>query len=176
MLTQKRLKELLHYDPYTGVFTWVAKSSIQSRIKIGDVAGGVDKSNGYVKVRVDGKKYKAHRLAFLYMTGNWPSDQVDHIDHVRSNNAWANLREATFEVNGRNASLRSNNSSGHNGIYYHKSRKRWVVQLWVGEGHERKQKTIGYFKDFESAVIVCRKTLKENGYHENHGLKLVGAA
>jgi hypothetical protein len=176
MLTQERLKELLHYDPETGVFTWLKLNPHATKIKAGDIAGCIDKTKGYVRIKVDGGRYTAHRLAFLYMTGSWPADQVDHIDHIRSNNAWCNLREANPAENGKNRSLNSNNTSGVNGVFFHKTRQRWVVQIWVDAGSVRKQRTLGYFKDFEAAANACREAIKENGYHKNHGLKLVGAA
>ena len=104
-LTQEELKELLHYDPDTGVFTW--KKGRQGRIKKGGIAGNEDQS-GYCKIVVKGKRYGAHRLAFLYMEGYFPEHQVDHINRDRGDNRWVNLREATHTCNMRNCSRSKN--------------------------------------------------------------------
>lgn len=114
MLTQERLKELLQYDPETGVFTWRVANG--SRAKCGDVAGGIDK-HGYVRIGVDGARYKGHRLAWLYMTGEWPALDVDHRDMDRANNAWVNLRHADRRQNMANTGCRANNSCGFKGVH-----------------------------------------------------------
>ena len=97
-LMQERLKELLHYDPETGIFTWLVRNS--SRVKVGDVAGC--KSNKYTAIGVDGRFYYAHRLAWLYMYGNWPVNMLDHIDSNKSNNKITNLRAANKHENQQN--------------------------------------------------------------------------
>lgn len=99
MLTHAQLKELLHYDPMTGVFTWIAHRN--NKTKVGDMAGSV-KPNGYWCVRINNGTYLAHRLAWLYMTGSWPLHQIDHINGIRSDNAFRNLRDVTPSVNMQN--------------------------------------------------------------------------
>ena len=89
-LTQDQLKQVLHYDPDTGAFTW---------LRSGLVAGRARGGRGRVRITIDGQQYKAHRLAFLYMTGRWPVDQIDHINRDNSDNRWVNLREATSSQN-----------------------------------------------------------------------------
>ena len=79
-LTQDRLKELLHYDPDTGVFTWIQKPAPRGRAIIGSVAGGL-KQHGYITIGINQREYYAHRLAWLYVYGEWPEDQIDHINH-----------------------------------------------------------------------------------------------
>jgi hypothetical protein len=96
-LTQARLKELLHYDPESGAITWASRPS--SRVKVGMLAGKVHPTQGYRQVRADKSLYYAHRLAWLYMTGEWPAADVDHINHVRDDNRWSNLRGATRSQN-----------------------------------------------------------------------------
>ncbi|MCK9994454.1 MAG: hypothetical protein Dbin4_02974, partial [Alphaproteobacteria bacterium] len=98
-LTQSRLKELLHYDPDTGVFTRRVQTS--SNARVGDVAGCLH-PEGYRHIQIDGKRYAAHRLAWLYMTGEWPTNQLDHLNGVRDDNRWGNLREATHGQNQQN--------------------------------------------------------------------------
>lgn len=123
-LTQERLKELLHYDPETGVFTWRVD---RSNVREGTVAGGVGQ-RGYVKLSVDGVSYPAHRLAFLYMTAEFPKF-VDHRDRVTSNNAWANLRGCTHSQNICNTVSRSYNTSGYKGVAWHKASGKYRARI-----------------------------------------------
>jgi hypothetical protein len=95
-VSQDRLRSLLDYDPESGQFTW--KVSRGRRAKPGTVAGATD-THGHCQIRVDGRSYAAHRLAFLYMTGGWPHSQIDHKNRNRSDNRWANLRDATPSQN-----------------------------------------------------------------------------
>src|SRR6266704_128840 len=101
MLTQQRLKELLSYDPLTGVFLWRVKRCNKMP---GDVAG-CNKNRNYTVVYVEGKSYRAHRLAWFYMTGEWPATFLDHRDMNKHNNAWENLRLATKSQNQANIGL-----------------------------------------------------------------------
>lgn len=100
-LTQSRLKEVIDYSPDTGEFTW--KISPANNTKAGSIAGGID-DQGYRRIRVDGRRYKAHRLAWLYVFGAWPEHEIDHINLDRSDNRISNLREATMAENMRNRS------------------------------------------------------------------------
>ena len=114
-LTAARLRELLVYDPTTGIFTRSA-SVIGPGRKVGRVAGS-DNGQGYIKLAVDGRFYRAHRLAFLYMTGSWPLGEVDHINGVRSDNRWGNLRDVSGADNTHNQRLpHKNNTSGFLGV------------------------------------------------------------
>lgn len=125
-LTQARLREVLNYDPVKGLFCWIARPSI--RIKVGAEAGWLH-SNGYVIITLDGKDYRAHRLAVFYMTGEWPPHDVDHIDRVRTNNKWENLRLATRTQNNGNSARRKNNTSGFTGVVWHAQSKKWHAQI-----------------------------------------------
>ena len=117
-LTQQRLKELLSYDPITGVFTRLV--ALSNRNKVGEVAGSVYKSDGYRYINVDGKRHPAHRLAWLYVHGKWPSGLLDHEDMVGDHNAISNLRPADHSTNGANRGVNANNSSGFKGVRPHK--------------------------------------------------------
>ena len=108
MITQSRLKELLHYDPKTGVFTYRVKTSY--RVEIGNVAG-CDNGKGYLQIRLDAVLYKAHRLAWLYMTGAFPALGVDHENGIHGDNKWDNIREATKKRNGENQRKAHKNST-----------------------------------------------------------------
>jgi hypothetical protein len=115
-LTAERLRELLNYDHETGRFTRKADAK-KGKAKAGDPFGSLSKSTGYREGWVDGVKYLEHRLVWLYVTGEWPSGQVDHINHVRDCNVFANLRDATNGQNQMNlASAKSHNKTGLLGV------------------------------------------------------------
>ena len=97
MITATRLREILHYDPETGVWTWIDPPKHNSRLT-GQVAGNV-RSDGYRLIRIRSVAYYSSRLACLYMTGEWPKEEMDHIDRNPSNDQWSNLREATSSDN-----------------------------------------------------------------------------
>lgn len=126
MLTLARLRELLAYDPETGVFTWRVNRGAK---RAGDVAGNKNCVLGYVLIGIDYRTYLAHRLAWLYMTGEWPADEVDHWDLDGANNRWVNLREATKGENGANRPAPANNTSGYKGVYWHARAGRWMAQI-----------------------------------------------
>jgi hypothetical protein len=128
-LTAERLRALLHYSPRTGVFRWrvtnggrAVAESIAGTVNTADHSSG----GGYRYIGVDGRHYLAHRLAWLYMTGEWPAAQIDHKNLVRDDNRWRNLREATQSENGANARGYRNGRSGLKGAYFHKRAGRWV--------------------------------------------------
>lgn len=146
MFTQSHLKELLHYDPETGVFTWAVS---RSGVRIGDVAGCL-KRNGYRYIGVDGRDYLAHRLAWLYMTGLWPADQIDHINGVKDDNRLVNLREATHLQNHQNRALDVKNTSGFLGVSWHRVTEKWRAYISVGG----QQKHLGLFTRPEDAYAA----------------------
>lgn len=121
MLTQERLKELLHYDPETGVWRWIKITHPSGRTKVGSIAG-TPYTRGYRRIIVDGKKYRSARLAVLYMTGKWPPDGVDHRDGDTSNDRWTNLRCATQSQNGGNMRRPVTNTSGFKGAVLSKGK------------------------------------------------------
>lgn len=153
-MTQERLKELLHYDPETGMFTWKLKRT--GGTKAGDIAGAAS-DRGYIKIKIGGKTYSANKLAWLYMTGSWPPIGmiVDHADLNTRNNAWANLRLGTQSQNSGNQKVRQNNKSGLKGV----SRKggRWVAQIQTNGT----KKHLGYFGSKEDAHAAYIKAAKE---------------
>lgn len=143
MITQSRLKELLHYDPDTGVFTWLVS---RQRIRCGDVAGCI-RSDGYRKIGVVGKPYQAHRLAWLYMTGSWPKDGTDHRNGVKDDNRWDNLREATQCENNQNMAIPSTNTSGFMGVSWDAQAGKWKAAIGIAG----RVKNIGRFTTPEAA-------------------------
>jgi len=160
ILTQSRLKELLHYNPDSGIFTRI--TVLSNRNKAGDILSG-DNGDGYVRGRVDNKSYYLHRLAFLYMTGRFPDSQVDHIDHNPTNNRWDNLREVSHSENHRNQRIRSNNTSGYVGVS--RTRYRWAAEIMV----DGVKIHLGHFKRKTKAIAARESASKKYGFHPNHG-------
>lgn len=125
-ITQERLKELIAYDPEDGSFRWRVNRS--GGVRAGDTAGSTNK-RGLRYIDVEGRKYAAHRLAWLFMTGSWPTKLVDHRDRDFSNNAWTNLREATHAGNSQNRSIGRDNTSGIKGVSWSIAAGKWQAQI-----------------------------------------------
>lgn len=174
MITQEYLKECLHYDPETGVFTWLKRPlkhfktinsySSTNTMRAGTEAGAIN-SHGYCHIRIDGVTHKAHRLAWLYTYGRLPVKHLDHINHFKTDNRIENLREVTRSENGKNVGIPASNTSGYLGIDKRKDTGKWRVRLKI----DGKQKNIGSYETLEQAVRAWEKAKNENGYHENHG-------
>lgn len=126
MLTQEKLRESLHYDPKIGLFTWIRTTS--NRVKVGDIAGSVS-DTGYIDIRLNGRLFKSHRLAWLYVHGSWPANVIDHINNIRTDNRICNLRDVPITVNASNVSERSLSVSGYTGVTWCKSSKKWRVKI-----------------------------------------------
>ena len=159
MLTQSELRALLDYNPDTGAFTW---RNGRSNMATGAVAG-TNHNQGYVQVSVGDKLYLAHRLAFLWMTGEWPAYQVDHINGDRADNRWINLRNATNQENAHNhGELPRHNTSGFLGVSYYKRDGSWQGRIQV-DGRKRH---LGYFATPELAHAAYLKAKHE--LHPTH--------
>lgn len=122
-LTAEELRRVLDYDPETGVFRW--KVRLAQKLQVGDIAGAIH-TNGYRKISIKTRRYLAARLAFLYMTGDWPEHYMDHRDGDRGNDRWSNLREATRSQNNAN---RRRTKPGLKGAYRWKDR--WFSSIEV---------------------------------------------
>lgn len=157
MLTQERLKEVLHYNPDTGAFTWIKRTSNYSRIQIGDTLKCLN-SDGYITTFIDRSPYKAHRLAFLYMAGRWPS-RIDHVNGVRNDNKWLNLRECTVGQNNQNQ-RRPQKGNPYLGVHWHKYHKKWAAQITV----KKTRSFLGYYGTPEEARDVYINA--KRGLHE----------
>ena len=156
MITQARLKEVLSYCPDSGIFT---------KLSTGESFGN-SHNRGYLKGFLDGKHYLLHRLAFLYMTGSFPTNQVDHINRDKKDNRWTNLRDVTHAENHRNMPVQSNNSSGITGVHYAKDKRKWVAYIKVNN----KRKHLGSFSGKSEAAQARQKAMQENNFHANHGI------
>lgn len=132
-LTAEILRTLVCYDPETGQFTRLAAPSRAAGKRAGTLAAPYRNSNGYTLISL-GRRWRcrAHHLAWLYMTGEWPILDIDHINGIRSDNRWANLRAATRSQNLQNAGIRSDNTSGVKGVCFDKARQKWLAQIAVG--------------------------------------------
>lgn len=153
-LTQDRLKALLHYDPDTGIFRWRTSGTGRKA-----EAGNVNKPRGYMQIRVDGKAYYSHRLAWLYTHGAWPSDQIDHINRERADNRIANLREATQSQNQQNRLTKT--STGTVGVIWHARDARWQVTIRANGA----RRYLGQFKDLDAAVAARKTAEREHHTH-----------
>lgn len=148
MLTVERLRAVLRYDPDTGEWERIKKGA-GTRAKVGSRYG---KGRRYIRISVDGKRYLAHRLAWFYMTGEWPYPETDHRDRDSLNNRWRNLREATRSENGLNRGKAKNNTSGAIGVRWSKHAKQWVAH--VGRTY------LGYFRSKEAAIEARAQALR----------------
>ena len=146
-LTADRLRDALSYDCDSGVFRWKIKSA--KHIKIG-AATGCKNNSGYLRIRVDGTLYRAHRLAWLYVHGEWPKHEIDHINGIPSDNRICNLRLASHAENGQNLALSRRNTSGFHGVSWSKFAKKWHAYIRINNVN----KHLGHFKNIEDAVAA----------------------
>lgn len=149
MLTAERLRSLMVYNPETGIFVRLVSAGCRPA---GSEAGRPHPSTptGYVMMGVDGRLYTAHRLAWLYVYGEWPTRDVDHRDGNRANNAIGNLREATESQNAANSGMRRHNTSGFRGVSWNSRAKKWLATIVV----RGRKKHLGFFADAAEASAV----------------------
>ena len=151
ILTQSRLKEVLHYCPDTGVFTWIRTK----QVRMIDKEAGTIAWNGYRDVSINGKKHGCHRLAWIYIHGDFPINNIDHINGIKTDNRIENLRDVSQSENLKNARLRSDNKTGVTGVYINKSKKSWTMRISAKENRISE-----FHKDFFEAV--CNRKSLEN--------------
>ena len=154
-ITQKRLKCLLSYDPDTGYFTWNVNRQGRGA-RVGGRAGCVH-ATGYRVIRIDGHLEYEHRLAFIFVEGAIPPNEVDHINRVRDDNRWSNIRHATRSENQQNTGLRSSNSSGIRGVYWHRASGKWMAYA----RYEGRMHSLGYFNCKHQAGEVAARFRSE---------------
>lgn len=146
MISAEFVRAYLAYDQNTGVFTWAN----------GKKAGWVE-PKGYVRICILGKNYQAHRLAWLWMTGNWPCGQIDHINLDKADNRWPNLREATNSQNQANTRAKRVNTSGFKGVYWHRRIGKWHAAISVNG----RLKALGYTDTKEEAAALYQKAARK---------------
>lgn len=125
-ITQAHLKSILDYDPQTGVFVW--KNNVRFSPRAWKIAGSKD-NQGYIRIQINQKLYKAHRLAWLYVHGSFPEKEIDHINHQRADNRIANLRSADRVLNTQNTSARKRGTSSLLGVSLYKPTGQWTAQI-----------------------------------------------
>lgn len=159
MITHGYLLSRLSYDKDTGAFLWLECSARRKswNTRFAGKQAGTKNADGYVVIHIDGTDYLAHRLAVFYVTGELPSDKVDHINGRTSDNAWTNLRCATNQQNGFNAGLSKANKSGHKGVCWAKKNQKWMASIMV----DGKSKFLGYYEDLSDAVEARKRAETE---------------
>jgi hypothetical protein len=157
--TAERVREMFHYDPETGVFT--RRVSV-ANVKAGTPAGRLNKNDGYIQLMLDYKKYRAHRLIWLYVYGEWPTHTIDHINGDRSDNRIANLRDVDCATNNQNKHRPgTRNTSGFLGATFCNTKGKWRAQITVG----RRLKFLGHHATPELAheAYVAAKRILHQG-------------
>lgn len=161
MLTQEILKKYVSYDPDTGHFT-SNKCSKYCNKSLGERVGTLHKSKGYRYLTIEGRTYREQRAAFLYMTGNWPIQQVDHINGIKDDNRWVNLRDVDAATNCHNRGMYKNNKSGQRGVVWQKNTSKWQVLCRIRGVQYYK----GLYENLDDAIDVAKAVYAE---HHNRG-------
>lgn len=181
-ITCEIVRELLHYSPVDGVFSWRkrerrwfktdrAYSTWNSRYA-GKRAGYVwkcHKSDYQLRqIKLFGKHHSEHRLAWLYMTGEIPDQEIDHKNRDATDNKWNNLKDSGHAQNCRNRSMRKDNSSGITGVSYRADRKKWRAHCCVnGKRHH-----LGTFSEIDEAAMEVLEFRSANGFTKGHGMEV----
>jgi hypothetical protein len=155
MITQLELKEVLHYNQDTGIFTWINPV----RKTMLNVIAGTMSHERYVVIKINKKTYRAHRLAWLYVYGNFPSSILDHINGIKSDNKINNLRKATSQQNNFNRKNESINTSGHKGVHWETAREIWKAVITINNRHIY----LGRYKHKQEAINAYLTSAKK--YH-----------
>lgn len=157
LLTYERACEVLVYDPETGSLNWrIARPGAPKGALV-----GTRTADGYTQVEVDYRLYRVHRVAWLLMTGEWPHHFIDHINGMRADNRWKNLREATPLQNARNRRAEKETGSGRIGVIYCKSSARWRAHIGV----EKRTIHLGFYTD-KADAIAAREAAEKEHYGE----------
>lgn len=164
--TAEYFRSVLTYNSSTGIFVWLKRTERNPEDRrwnaryAGKQAGSIH-HEGYIVLQINHQSYPASHIAWLYMTGSWPKDQIDHINLNRADNHWENLREATQTQNSWNQSIQSNNSSGYTGVYWVTPNRKWRAEGVVNG----RRKHLGYFHRFDDAV-AARKAFEAQHFGE----------
>lgn len=152
-----RLRELLDYNPTTGIFTW--RHTVSNRV--GGTRAGAD-NRGYQQIKIDRKLYQAHRLAWCYVYGSWPPHMIDHINGIKHDNRVINLRLATNQENQQNRRT-PQGGNPYIGVSWHKGRQLWQSQIRV----QGKPTHLGYFGSAEEAFAMYTNVKRREHSHGN---------
>jgi hypothetical protein len=176
IITQEIVREFLDYDPETGKLTWQERdrkwfksdhdfNSWNTRFAEKEAFTSIN-GRGYCNGAIFGKNYRAHRIIWLYMTGEFPEDQIDHINHDKTDNKWYNLREVSNQENCKNQSKSKNNTCGYTGIHWNKQNQKWIARINIGSYNRI---CLGSFDLLCEAVSARKAAELKYGFHENHG-------
>lgn len=166
------------FDPEAGVLIWkerpesMFESALVCRQWNAKWAGKpiiYVSPNGYISVRYRGLNTVVHRVIWLISYGEWPKGEIDHIDHVKTNNRLVNLREVSHAENSRNQSIGSTNNSGVVGVAFRRDTERWVARI----RHEQKSISLGSYRTKDEAVEARRAAERRLGFHPNHGTQAI---
>lgn len=159
LISHERLLQVLDYNPDTGIFRW--KEAIGPRAQIGEIAGSrtKDSHNTYHRIHIDGRTYRAHRLAWFYVYAVWPTNEIDHINRNSLDNRVSNLRDATHSLNRLNSNLHRSNEIGHRNIGFNRRSGKYRVRFIV----KGQQHFLGSFKTLEAAMQIRDRFLEARG-------------
>jgi len=144
VLTVERLRAVLDYDPASGVFRWRVDTG---KKRLAGTVAGCSTKTGHAVIGIDGRLYLAHRLAWMWVNGQWPAEEIDHRNGDPSDNRITNLREASHAQNMRNSSIRSHNTTGFKGVHFYKRTGAWTAKVTAGG----RQHFLGYFRSAQDA-------------------------
>ena len=171
-------KSKFNFNPESGNFTWKLRCGDEfENLTRGDKSfngkyagkeAGCKDPDGYIRININGEYIRAHRLVHLFMTGDWPEDEIDHINGNTSDNRWENLRLVNQKENNKNAKIQKNNISGIRGVNWSKNEKKWLVRIHDNNG---KRICLGRFNDFFEACCRRKSAELQYNYHPNHGRK-----
>lgn len=147
-LTHNELLQILDYNHLTGIFK--RKISVSNNTNAGDIAGSLNKNDGYVEISINGRAYRAHILAWFYYYGYMPEHDIDHKDRIRHHNWILNLRKASRQFNSQNTGNSKANKSGIKGVHQINSTNIWTAQICING----KSKSLGNYKEFDNAVCA----------------------
>lgn len=174
------LRQLLHYDPETGELTWRYRNASHFQTGARDPQWRANNWNsknagrpalatidgfGYKFGAIFGRLIRAHRVIWAIMTGEWPSEDIDHLNGLKTDNRWCNLRHVSHTINSRNQKLRSTNKSGVNGVRWRADCGKWRAEITVNG----KNSYLGHFSDLEDAVAARRAAEAGHGFTDRHG-------
>lgn len=164
MITQTELKNILNYDCVTGQLSWI-KGSRKGGFKAGRICNCID-AHGYIQVNINKRVYKAHRLVWLFVFGEMPKGQIDHINHIRTDNRIENLREVNNQKNHLNRPKQSNNKTGFVGVSFYK--RTGMYRAYIT--YKSKLHNLGFYKYLEDGIKARKEANIKFGFHANHGI------
>ncbi len=164
-ITQETLKSLLNYNHETGLFRWLKRRRGARKNLIAGCLWTNKGGKSYIRIVINQKHYLAHRLAWLYITGSFPVDEIDHADGNGTNNKFSNISDVYHSQNSKNVKLRADNKSGITGIHWDKALNKWLAQIRI----ENKVIYLGIYKTIFAAAYARHAAELEHEFHKNHG-------